>query len=428
MEDGDHCDRADRWSDQACLARSQRTGPRGNSMSLLSSIQLAGNSLQATRSACKSPGRILPTRTRPATSAKPSNYTAGPGVTVGNVVEGTGVEVSGITQQIDTFIQQELRNANSAAAGTAVQQQTYQQLEGLMNELGDTGINTDLTNFFSSISNVLNSPTDVATRNLAVLQGQTLSGDINQLAQQVQQSREDLNAQVTSSASDINSLISQIATLNTQIANTTGGNPNSSAVGLTDEQDQALTNLSNLISINVQTQANGEVSVYAGGDYLVYNDETHQVSATQSTNRGITVQRADRRRQQLAFGVGQRSGGRAGELARHDPGGLSRPTEYLCRHVGQRVQQGLCVGTGAHRLPNRDQRARRRRSHTAAGCHGAAVYACQRFVPDPGLQYRHRPDANQQYQRQSERPGRRHLAPGRCRAAQPGQRSVGYDQ
>lgn len=179
-----------------------------------------------------------------------------------------------------------------------------------MNELGNTGINTDLTNFFSSVNNVLNSPSDVATRNLAVLQGQTLAGDINQLAQQVQQSRNNLDSQVASSASDINSLVDQIATLNTQIANTTGGDPNNAAVGLTDQRQTALSSLSNLININVKTQSDGEVTVYAGGDYLVFNGETHHVNVTQSTNLGSTVSTltVQGTNGPLALGTGQVAG------------------------------------------------------------------------------------------------------------------------
>src|SRR5580698_8903815 len=190
-------------------------------MSLLSSINLAGNSLQATQVGLQVTGQNISNADTPGYIRETVNYIPAPGQRLGNVVEGMGVEIAGITQQVNTFIQQQLRNANSGAAGTAVQQQTYQQLEGLMNELGDTGINSDLTNFFSSINNVLNSPGDVSTRNLAVLQGQTLTGDINQLAQQVQQSRQDLNTQVTSSADSINSLVDQITQLNLQIANTT---------------------------------------------------------------------------------------------------------------------------------------------------------------------------------------------------------------
>src|SRR3984957_20165521 len=137
-------------------------------MSLLNSIQLAGNSLQAAQVGLQVAGQNIANADTPGYIRETVNFAPAPGQRIGGLVEGMGVEVSGISQQVNTFIQQELRNANSGAAGTAVQQQTYQQLEGLMNELGDTGINTDLTNFFSSINNVLNSPSDVSTLNLAV--------------------------------------------------------------------------------------------------------------------------------------------------------------------------------------------------------------------------------------------------------------------
>ncbi len=145
-------------------------------MSLISSIQLAGNSLQAVQVGLQVTGQNIANADTPGYIRETVNYVPAPGQKVGNLVQGLGVQVAGISQQVNKFVEQELRNANSGAAGTAVQQQTYQQLEGLMNELGNTGINTDLTNFFSSINNVLNSPGDVSTLNLAVLAGADADG------------------------------------------------------------------------------------------------------------------------------------------------------------------------------------------------------------------------------------------------------------
>ena len=49
-----------------------------------------------------------------------------------------------------------------------------------------------MNTFFSSISDVLNQPEDYSVRNLAVLQGQALAGNINQLATQAEQLRSDV--------------------------------------------------------------------------------------------------------------------------------------------------------------------------------------------------------------------------------------------
>jgi flagellar hook-associated protein 1 len=280
-------------------------------MSLLSSIQLAGNALQATQIGLQVAGQNIANSNTPGYIREVANFVPAAGSRIGNLVLGQGVQVSGITQQVNNFLEQQLRGANSSASGTAVQQQTYQTLEGLMNELGNTGINTDLGNFFSSINNVLNSPNDVSTRNLAVLSGQTLTGDINQLAQQVNQQRSNVNDQVTSSASTINGLVDQIADLNVKIANADGGNTSSSvAVGLTDQRQEALTNLSNLVSISVQQQSNGAVAVYAGSDFLVYGSETNHVAVAKSTNRGMTISSLNvvGSNAPLALGTGQVAG------------------------------------------------------------------------------------------------------------------------
>ena len=119
--------------------------------------------------------------------AKPSICTPGPTQRSGNLLFGSGVEVQGIVQQVDKFLQERLRNATSDSSGTQITQQTYSQLEGLVGELGDTDLSTSLDNFFSSISDILNQPESDSVRNLAVLQGQSLTSDINDLATRSEQ-------------------------------------------------------------------------------------------------------------------------------------------------------------------------------------------------------------------------------------------------
>ena len=92
-----------------------------------------------------------------------------------------------------------------------------------------------MNDFFNSISEILNQPEDASTRNLAVLQGQTLAQNISQMQQQVTSLRSDVNDQVQSMAGDINQDIETICSLNVKIAQTEGGSiSKSDAVGLTD--------------------------------------------------------------------------------------------------------------------------------------------------------------------------------------------------
>ena len=229
---------------------------------------------------------------------------------------GTGVQVSGITQEVNQFVEQQLRGANADASGSQVESQTYQSLEGLLNELGDNSLGSSLTSFFNSINDVLNNPNDVSQRNLAVLAGQTLTKQFNNVAQQAVATSDNLDQQVASSAGTINQLVQQIGSLNTQITQTEGGNGTSSpAVGLTDQRSEDLTQLSNLININVVPQSDGSVSVYTGGNYLVFGS-----ADTASQSRAIDRQRLDGeqhriRRNQRGFGSDVGQSGGADQLA-----------------------------------------------------------------------------------------------------------------
>ena len=75
-----------------------------------------------------------------------------------------------------------------------MQTDVYAQLEAIIGELSDTDLSTSLTEFFGSIHDILNQPESTSVRNLAVLQGRTLTEDIRRLYQLVQDVRKDVDS------------------------------------------------------------------------------------------------------------------------------------------------------------------------------------------------------------------------------------------
>ncbi len=257
-------------------------------MTLFSAINVAGNALQANQIGLQVVGQNIANASTPGYLREQANFVPGPTQQVGSLVEGSGVLVQGITQNIDTFLEQQLRNSNSDQANTAVNTQTYTQLQGVLNALGSSNLNSDLTGFFSSVAQILNSPQDPAARNLAVLNGQTVANDFNSLSGQVSQLRQNLNSEVVSNVGNINNLLTQIGNLNVQIAQVTGGgSSNSAAVGLTDQRNLALGNLSKLINITTAQQPDGSIDVYVGGQYLIQEGIVRQVQTDPTVKNGI---------------------------------------------------------------------------------------------------------------------------------------------
>ncbi|MDZ7620466.1 MAG: flagellar hook-associated protein FlgK [Patescibacteria group bacterium] len=259
-------------------------------MSLFSSITLAANSLRVNQIALQVVGQNIANANTEGYIREQVILTPAPTQRIGGVLLGMGVQVSAVIQKIDYFLEERLRGAVSEQASTASLESSYSQLEAIIGELTDTDLSTSMNNFFAAINEVLNQPEDVSVRNLAVLQGITLTQDIQRMASRAQELRQDVNSRIENSADDINRLLEEVRQLNIRIAQTEGGDiSGSDAVGLRDQRLNALTSLATIMDIRVVEQPSGGVIVYHGGDFLVFEGNKREVQVVYDTNRGMTV-------------------------------------------------------------------------------------------------------------------------------------------
>src|SRR5271157_2333525 len=98
-------------------------------MSLSSSIQLASASLQANDIALQVVGQNIANANTPGYLRETVNFTPGPNQSQGGLILGTGVHVLSVTQQVDNFLEGQLRNANSSQSSADTLKSTYTQLE-----------------------------------------------------------------------------------------------------------------------------------------------------------------------------------------------------------------------------------------------------------------------------------------------------------
>lgn len=259
-------------------------------MSLFSSLQMAGNALSVNQVALQVVGQNIANVNTQGYLREEILLAPAPTQNLGNYSLGMGVKIQGIIQVVDDFVEQRLRGAVSDMWDSDILSQTYTQLERLIGETTDLDLSTSLNDFFSSISDVLNQPESMSVRHLVTLKGETLSQDFQNLAGNVQLLRENLNDQVIELSSEINRLTGQIRKLNVEIAAIEGGSTSSSdAVGLRDTRMLALEELASLVDIKVQEQSSGAVSVYVGGEYLVFDGVSRQVEVAFTPSGGMDV-------------------------------------------------------------------------------------------------------------------------------------------
>jgi flagellar hook-associated protein 1 FlgK len=260
-------------------------------MSLFGAIQIGGSTLQAMQIGLQVVGNNIANANTPGYVREEAVFAPAPVQRIGGLVLGLGVQVDSIVQKLDKFVQERLVGAKGDTANAEVQEQTYQELETVMNALsGSVDLNSALTGFFNSVQEVMKDPGNAATRNLAVGKGITLTEIINDLSSRVSDVQSQLDKRVTSDANEINDLTEQIRKLNIQISSTEGGNSAASeAGGLRVTRQQAVDRLSELLTIHVSEQPSGGISVAVGGDFLVFEGQRRAVTVDRSSQNGVAT-------------------------------------------------------------------------------------------------------------------------------------------
>lgn len=191
-----------------------------------------------------------------------------------------GVSTTTVTRQYSQYLTTELNNAQSSGSSLSTYNTLISQLNNLIGS-PTAGIASAITSYFTGLQNVSNNASSLATRQTAMSGAQTLVNQINAAGQQYDALRQSVNTQLTNTVSQINSYSQQIAQLNGQIAqaSTQGQPPNQ----LLDQRDLAVSNLSQLIGVNV-VNSNGSYSVFmSNGQPLVSSANSYNLGTAPST-------------------------------------------------------------------------------------------------------------------------------------------------
>lgn len=189
--------------------------------------------------------------------------------------ESMGVTALGVEQARDSLLDQQVMREASLTADYTAQQQAYQRMQAGLGQsvnstkntsgtssTGDNGIASALDDFFTSFQSLAANPTDAGTRS-TLLQNATVLTDRVQLAdQRLAQVQTDLSTQIGTDVTTVNSLLANIADLNSQIGRFEVNNPGS-AVDLRDQRQAALEQLAAKLPVTVTGGPNGQVQVSA---------------------------------------------------------------------------------------------------------------------------------------------------------------------
>jgi flagellar hook-associated protein 1 FlgK len=207
---------------------------------------------------------------------------------------GEGVTVDDIQRVTNQYLEGANYQASSSAGSANIVSNLLDQAQAAFGDPSQaSSYLNQLSTVFSDFTAAANDPASNLPRSQVVDDlnsfldtTQNVAGTLNGLSTQTQ-------AQLTSDVGQVNQLLSQINTLNTNITTTAaeGADPS----GAQDSQSQLLGQLSSLLAINVSTQSNGTMVVRSStGQLLVGNGDAATLSFTPSASAraSITLQPA----------------------------------------------------------------------------------------------------------------------------------------
>jgi flagellar hook-associated protein 1 FlgK len=219
-------------------------------------------------------------------------------------LQGTGVEAASIQQVSNQLINGQIQSEASVGGYWNSQQTALENAQTQLDEFlnlsssstsSSTTTSTDLSDqlnsLFNAFQSVATSPTDSTARQSLINTAQTLASSFNQASQNLSALNSQLNTSVGGDVTSANQLLSDIASLNGQIAKATasGGTAND----LVDSREADLENLAKLVNTQTTANSDGTISVSIGGQELVSGSKLSDSLATYADADGnLLVQTA----------------------------------------------------------------------------------------------------------------------------------------
>lgn len=192
---------------------------------------------------------------------------------------GRGVEVETVRRITNEFISQQLRIDTANFAELEAYGNEIAQLDGLIAN-ANTGLSAALDSFFGSLQAVADSPASLPARQLVLSEGQRLAQRFSILQQNIDNQVGNVNSQVGSLATQIDGLAKNIADLNSQIVTAQGISATDDPNDLLDQREEAMRQLSELVSYSSSVQDGNIVNIFiGGGQALVLGSEASTVTA-----------------------------------------------------------------------------------------------------------------------------------------------------
>lgn len=195
---------------------------------------------------------------------------------------GNGYDAENAVRVYNQFVETELMR----------ERQTYNKYSTINNVLSntetifgeteeETGLSYILQNFWAGWNDLANDPESHTARMVVYERGKMLTNALNRLHQDLLDKQEEISYEIDDKVNQINSLLKQLYELNQKITKI-GANE------LLDQRDYLLSNLSEIVDIQIRYLDDNKIIISVGGQILLAENYLSQIKTEISYNNGFS--------------------------------------------------------------------------------------------------------------------------------------------
>lgn len=189
-----------------------------------------------------------------------------------------GVTMENARRTVDEGLLKNFLSSNSASSSLSSQHEYLSRMDNLMGTTADgNSLAYNVGNLQSALETFSTQVSSAASRYSLLTSAKELTAKLNSLSSNIQTLRGDADREISDAATQINSLLHSIDSLNTDIVKYTVLNRDGLA-NLQDQRDNALRELSGYIDINYYTRDTGAVVIHTTGGTALLDTQVYELS------------------------------------------------------------------------------------------------------------------------------------------------------
>lgn len=259
---------------------------------MTSALRIATSALAADNTSIETVAQNVANAQTPGYAAETPALVASPNSSGMGV--GAGVAVQGIDRATNALLTASALQAQGELSASTTLQGVLGSVEGLFplgtgtNATGapqGTGIAGDLSNFWNSWDSLAQNPSSAAARQTTISYAQDVAQGLNQVASNLAQLATGTEGQLSTTVSQVNSLLAKAASLNASILRVPSGDANQ----LQDQLSQVAATLAKLAGATLQMQSDGTGTFFIGGFDVVQGTNANKLAVQNGGTPAKTV-------------------------------------------------------------------------------------------------------------------------------------------